>query len=225
MPEESKAEHRSNILSVWDQSDWTDWSEGMLAYGRYRQTLYQIAKKYRKPLSSIVGAFAALSPNNDYMNNLRSVVSLLEGSNRTSTYGACRDRAQRCLRGEYFLDFTDGMKTRSFFQNIMDPSDPHPVTIDGHAYCIYVNYRMTMKEAVMLRFKYEPVAEDYRQVAKNLNVLPNQLQAVTWFTWKRIHNSVYQPQMNLLRPGNQWRNDIHPDEVKGFGREQIELFS
>jgi hypothetical protein len=73
-----------NLRRVWDQSDFTDYAEGMLAYSRYNATLTRLAKRYGYPLESVVGAFAALSPNNDYMNNLRSTVSLLRGSERTS---------------------------------------------------------------------------------------------------------------------------------------------
>lgn len=206
----------SNIYRVWDQTDRVDRDEGMAAYDRYRITLNRLANHHGYPLSSVVGMFAALSPNNDYMNNIRSVVSLLRGSMRTSTYGACRERALRCMSGEDFLSFTKGPKTRSFYRNIMYPGDMEPVTIDGHAYCIWIGQRMTMKAVAVKRFRYAEVAGDYRDAARSISIVPCQLQAILWFTWKRINQIVYQPQMDMFRPGDQWKLDLYPDEISDF---------
>jgi hypothetical protein len=213
---EQLTDNLDNLRRVWDQADFTDYAEGMLAYSRYRATLTRLAKRYGYPLESVVGAFAALSPNNDYMNNLRSTVSLLRGSERTSTYNACRQRAQRCLRGDYFMDFTRGPKTRAFYSNIMDPYGDWDVTIDGHAYCAWVGKRMTMKQVVYLNFPYEQVADGYRSVAESVKVLPCQLQAVLWFTWKRINNIVYRPQMHLFRQHDQWGLVMRPEDIRDF---------
>jgi hypothetical protein len=213
-----------NLLRVWDQADFTDYAEGMLAYSRYNRTLARLAKTYQFPLESVVGAFAALSPNLDYLNNLRSTVSLLRGSERTAGYGACRDRAQRALRGEHFLTFTRGPKTRAFFQNIMDPSDPAPVTIDGHAYCAWVGRRMTMRAVVDTPWRYEDVADGYREAANRIGVLPCQFQAVLWFAWKHINGILFRPQMHLFRQHDQWGLDLRPSDIRDF-HSQPSLFS
>lgn len=206
-----------NILFIWDQADGVDFSEGMLAYSRYRETLDGIARHYHIPLASVVGMFCALSPNNAYMTNLRSVVDVLNGG-RGSGYGACYERALRCMRGEDFLWFTKGPKTRSFYQNIMDPDDPEPVTIDGHAYSVYVGQYHNMKQVVRAGFDYEQIATSYRQAAHRIGngVLPNQVQAVCWFVWKRIHRVLFDAQMNLLRMDNQWQVDMEPDDITPF---------
>lgn len=209
-----------NILRVWDQADPVDFTEGMLAYHRYRQTLDRIAQHYHVQLSAIVGMFCSLSPNTAYMTNLRAVVSVLNGY-RGAGYGACRDRAIRCMRGEQFLDFTRGLKTRNFYQNIMDPDDPEPVTIDGHAYSVYDGQYHTMRSQVLRRkFPYHTVADTYRECAIIVGggLLPNQLQSVTWFTWKRIHQVIFEPQLHLYRAAlhDQWMLDLHPDEVPPF---------
>jgi hypothetical protein len=209
-------EGHDNIRRLWSRVDSVDRSEGMVAYRRYHTTLERLADRYGYPLTSVVGMFAALSPNNDYMNNLRSVASLLRGSMRTSTYNACRTRALRCMAGEGFLSFTKGPKTRSFYQNIMDPEDPWPVTVDGHAYCIYADRRMTMKDVAYLKFNYSEVADAYRIAALDIGLIPCQLQAILWFTWKRVNRIVYQPQMDMFRPGDQWMLDLYPHEISSF---------
>lgn len=213
-----------NVLKVYRQADEIDRWEGSVAYLRYNATLTALARRYDTPLPRVVGAFAALSPNNDYMGNLRSLVTLLEGMRlgareedcTVSTYKACRHRAWGFLHGADFLASTRGPKTRNFYQNILRPRDPEPVTIDGHAVCAAIGKRMRMVEVVRTRFKYEEVAQSYREAAARVGLLPNQLQATVWFTWKRIHQVVYTPQLNAFMAGNQWGSLLDPTTLRPF---------
>lgn len=217
----------SNILRVYAQCDRIDMEEGMLAYQRYHRTMQYYARSYGVLMPHVIGAFAALSPNNDYMGNLRSLVTLLEGIRSrarvedctVSTYKACRNRAWLFLHGTDFLATTKGKKTRNFYLNILNPYDPDPVTIDGHMACIYAGQRMTMKEVVRSRFRYEVVADAFRTVARDVDLLPNQLQAMLWFTWKRIHRVIYAgDQLDVFadRDGNHWNTIIDPAQVNPF---------
>lgn len=216
-----------NILSVYTKVDRIDMEEGMLAYQRYHESLKFYARHYGVEMPHVIGAFSALSPNNDYMGNLRSLVTLLEGRRRgarvedctVSTYKACRNRAWNFLNGADFLDVTKGKKTRNFYLNILNPFDPEPVTIDGHMACIYVGKRMTMKEVVRSRFKYDIVADAFRSAARDVDLLPNQLQAMLWFTWKRIHNVIYTgDQLDAFADldGNHWGTSIDPARIRPF---------
>lgn len=214
-----------NIRRVWCQVDAIDYREGLVAYRRYRGTLERLAAHYGAPLSGTVAAFCALSPNNDYMGNLRSTVTLLRAYREgvpvnkvhVSTYNACRNRAWRFLNGENFLDITRGPKTRAFFLSILNPDDPHPITIDGHMVNAWRGEVTTMVEVAWSKFKYDVVANDYRAFAAEIGVLPNQLQAMIWFTWKRINNIVYRPQLNLFRRADDlWGLDLSPSEIQPF---------
>lgn len=215
-----------NLRSVFWQADPHDLRDGRLAYRRHHDTLRRLAAHYAAPFDATVGVFCALSPNNDYMGNLRSTATLLEGFRdgasfyllTVSTYIACAERAWRVLQGEPFLSFTKGKKTRSFYQNIMDPSDPLPVTIDGHMLSIWQGRRMTMKEAVRSRIRYEDVAQGVRELAGEVGVLPNQVQSTLWFTWKRLHRVLYRPQIDLFRPEDPWMLDVAPADVQPFAR-------
>lgn len=213
-----------NILRVYEKVDAIDRHEGLLAYPRYHESLKYYAQHYNVLMPNVIGAFSALSPNNDYMGNMRSLVTLLEGMRRgrreedctVSTYKACRNRAWRFLHGEDFLTVTKGPKTRAFFQNILNPFDPVPVTIDGHMACISIGKRMTMREVVRTRFKYDVVAQEFRDVAAEVGLLPNQLQAMLWFTWKRINNVIYTPQLDVFTGENHWGTLIDPARVRPF---------
>lgn len=215
-----------NIYKVWSRIDAIDYREGMLAYGRYHVTLERIAAYYGCPFHSTVAAFCALSPNNDYMGNLRSLVTMLRGRQEgfpdanllhVSTYNACRDRAWKFLHGDDFLERTKGPKTRNFYQNIIDPNDPIPVTIDGHMVCVWKGMRMTMTAVAIEGFKYNDVANDFREFAYTIGLLPNQVQAVLWFTWKRINNVVFKPQMHLFADKtDHWGLDLMAESILPF---------
>jgi len=213
-----------NLTRVVTQIDDIDWREGMVAYPRYRDTMQRLGDHYGYSLSSTTAAFCALSPNNDYWGNLRSLVTLMRGRNLgadpedliVSTYNQCKFRAWKYLNGDDFLAATRGPKTRAFYQNILKPSDPAPVTVDGHMYSIWVGERMTMVDAVRRRIKYEIVADGIRVVARHMGVIPNQLQSMLWFTWKRVNGIKYKPQMGLFYGEDQWRLVVDPSEVECF---------
>lgn len=214
-----------NIRKVLRQVDAIDRQEGMVAYERYHDLLSRIANHYSAPFDKTVAVFCSLSPNNDYMGNLRSTVSVLQGWQEgrgvddvtVSTYKACRNRAWAYLTGRAeFVNRTRGQKVLSFYQNILDPSDMQPVTIDGHMYCIWAGKRMTMVKVAYLKFHYNTVAGAFREVAREEGIRPNQLQGMLWFTWKRINNVLYRPQMQMFRPGDHWGLCLKPEDIKPF---------
>lgn len=214
----------ATLEAVWRRVDPIDRGEGMTAYLRYRWTLSRLAAHYGAELPGTVAAFAALSPNNDYMGNLRSTATLLKARAEgipferctVSTYRACARRAWDYLDGIPFLERTKGPKTRAFYQNILDPWDPEPVTIDGHMFGLWAGQRLTMKQVVRLRIPYDRVADDFRSFAGRNGILPCQLQATLWFTWKRIHRVIYSPQLDVFNHGNCWLLDMKPEEIRPF---------
>lgn len=220
----------ANLTNVFEQADAIDVSEGMIAYNRYRNTMFRFAEYYNFPLENVVAAFVALSPNNDYKGNLKSMVTLLHGIRcgwhkeevTVTTYHACRDRAYYFAIGRNnFLNTTKGPKTRAFFQNILDPTNCSPVTVDGHMLSIWHLKRMTMVQAVRLRTPYEDVAMGIRQLAFGRCIVPCQVQAILWFTWKRLHNVVYDSQLSLFKSNDQWGTDVMPQTIKPFPRKVV----
>jgi hypothetical protein len=217
---------RQNIQKVLRQADPVDIDEGLIAFPRYQETMRRLASYYGYPIEVVTAAFCALSPNNDYLKNLRSTVTLLKGHEEgvpverltVSTYNACKFRAWNFINGMDFLAVTKGKKTRAFYQNILDPSDPHPVTIDGHMVSVWTGKRMTMLQVATRGFPYERVADDFRAVAYQERLLANQLQAIIWFTWKRINKILFDGQQCLFDfdNKNQWRLFREPESIKPF---------
>lgn len=226
MPKRNPAGRRSNIRKVLDAADETDINEGRLAYFRYHEVVKRLAAFYDVPFPKAVAVFAALSPNVDYNGCLRSTATLLKGWSdgvdvnlmRVSTYNHCRDRAFLYLEGVDFLATVSGKKIRSFYMNILNPLDPWPVTMDGHAVNVWRG-RPVLLKSVVGDFHYETVADDYRRVARDVGLLPNQVQSITWFAWKRIHNIVYAGRQLLLFEDNSadlWATLRDPESVEPF---------
>lgn len=208
-----------------DLADEIDRREGRRSYQIHQRNMCRLALHYGFHRSAVTGAFSALSPSNDFLGNLRSTATLLIARNEglpveaatVSTYKACALRAWRVLDGEDFLAFTKGKKTRAFYRNIMDPMDPEPVCVDGHMISCWAGKRLTMKEAVRVRAPYEQIAEGVRFIAQENDMLPNQVQAILWFTWKRLHRSKYVGcQLDLFRAGDQWAQEILPENIQPF---------
>lgn len=218
---------RSNILKTLDQADAVDVNEGRLAYFRYNEVLRNLAAYYDVPFPETVAAFAALSPNNDYLGNLRSTATLLKYFRTVpidrivcTTYNGCRDRAATYLTGASFLGTVAGKKIRSFYSNILNPLGSPDVTIDGHAVNVWRNRRINLqKVAAKDRFNYDRVAADYRRAASDVGLLPHQVQAITWFAWKRIHKIIYPGrQFELFRDASSdfWKTIVDPESIATF---------
>jgi hypothetical protein len=215
-----------NIEKVMSRADSVDITEGRVAYYRYHEVLQGIADYYGYPLDRTVAAFAALSPNNDYVKNLRSLVTILKGHREgkrpedcpVSTYLHCRARAWSYITGEVsFLDTVRGKKILNFYANILNPLDPYPVTIDGHALNVWRGRVAILKESLVKPRLYEEVAGDYRKVADRHRLQAHQVQAIVWFTHKRLHGILATSQLSLLaEPGDVWQTLRKPEEIKPF---------
>lgn len=207
----------NHILNTYFQAK--DWE---LEQGRkyYVDTLCNIlceSAGYRihpqRFIRNLVGAFAALSPNNDELGNYRDLRSLLDifryfidtgehliDSVHVSTYPLNKDKAWKILTsGKDPLEILGGNKVRSFYKNILDPTAPDIVTIDVHAYSCYKGRRIKSKsrEMSLSDSVYMEAVEAYKRSSVLLAILPNQLQSTCWLVWKRLHNIRWDPQLKL----------------------------
>lgn len=216
-----------NILRVLDRASKTDIEEGRVGYFRYRTVCSSIAEYYNTPINRVIAVVAALSPNCSYFSNLRSAVTVINAFNRgypehlvkVASYNHCRDRAFSYLRGVDFLDTVKGKKIRSFYQNILNPLDPFPVTIDGHALNIWRNERRQLKNSLIKPSLYDTIAEDYRETALRVSLLPNQVQCITWFAWKwtnRIIATDMQLELYQDRSNDLWKTIYYPEDLKPY---------
>lgn len=218
---------KENLHRMFRQADSDDYREGMVAYNRYHVLMCDIARMYGAPLDRTVAAFCALSPNNDYTGNLRSLVTCLDAwsSGRSfdtvqvSTYRHCGERAWSYLDGSaIFLEEVKGLKIRNFYTNVLHPDDPLAVTIDGHMVAAYRGQNLTMKEAICRTPKeYNEIAFATRMLSFMECLSPSQYQAIVWFTRKRVFNIKYEGNRDLFLPANDlWRTSRDASSIMPF---------
>lgn len=84
-------------------------------------------------------------------------------------------------------------KTRSFYNNMLNPNDPDFVTIDTHMVrAITNNLGLTEKqqgELVKDGNNYKIMHDGILDAARELGLLPQQVQAIVWTHWKTIHEA------------------------------------
>ncbi len=218
-------------LKAWvERMSAQDWAEGAAAYPRYRQTLSTFAKASGVSLERITAGFTALSPNNDYKSNLRSLKNCLlwmahgcpEPRPTVTTYNSVRDRALSYLLGEeHFWDHAKGLKTRNFYLNLLYPDLHGPVTVDGHMICIYTgrdDWTMTDANKWLSRARFREVEAAINDEARQFNIPGSALQAALWFCRKRVLE-IKAPetgQDNLFDANNAWQNYVPWEHVRGF---------
>jgi hypothetical protein len=139
------------------------------------------------------GIVAALSPQMSWERNINMAHELV----RHGTASHTEDNLKKALKiheGADPREVLGGHKVRSFYENIVDPSNPNPVTIDRHAHDIAVGdpfkgsgggTRNTAPVDLGLSSmgRYKHFEHAYRHAAGELGVeLPHKVQAVTWVT-------------------------------------------
>lgn len=218
-----------NLLSIFDRADKIDREEGMLAYRRYNELMVGIADRYDTPLPNVIAGFVSLSPNSDYIGNLRSLISVLEGVRHgvdvkditVSTYKHCRDRAYRYITGQDdFIALTHGRKVLSFYHNVLDPVSSQRVTVDGHMVAAWRGENLTMKEAIIRRrSEYDEIEYAVKRIAFERFLVPHQVQATIWFARKRLFRVRYDAQMSLFAPPDDvWRTAQKIDDLIPYRR-------
>ena len=194
------SQHTKNILKVFALATQKEVQKGMSWYDVAKQDAIEISEFFEVPLSTVVGVMAGLSPNNRWYMNVKNardmVFAFTNGGSvescKPSTYKTMRDKAWSILedvlvKDKEILERLNGQKIRSFYSNIMGLDE---VTIDGHAYNIARNLRveLTDNSTSIGKRLYKELQGSYINAAKKEGIEPRQMQAITWVTWKRIHN-------------------------------------
>lgn len=186
-----------NVLSVYFSADEDTLSEGSVWYSNAGDLVSRLSGL---PHWQACGIAAALSPQNSWGQNVADVLSLVE-SGQTGQTGFSEDRAREILNGSSPSEVLGGRKVRSFYKNLLCPEDPGPVTVDRHAVSIAIGIPLYGRHLRILERTgaYQAIAASYRSAARELDILPNQVQAVSWLAWRQVHAKGY----SALDPSNQ----------------------
>jgi hypothetical protein len=185
----------NNILSMFSHATTSELALGKTWYSRANsecQEILENSDNNRHNLKTIAGMTSALSPRNKWSRNLENVRDLLVDDNsKVSTFHRNKGRAL-LIKGIYqptnvdILDILSSDKVQSFYANILDPTSPDIVTVDAHAIGVWLGTRAV--KVVAKGDAYQTIQQAYVDTAKELCLIPCQLQAITWLTYRRINN-------------------------------------
>jgi hypothetical protein len=172
----------ANILSVFNLATAAEIAAGLDWYQRAGNE----SAKLHKQGAAIV---AALSPGLRWERNIEAARRVVHGEPLDGLgirwYDGVR-KAQRILAGESPLTVLRGEKVSAFWHCLENPDNRCFVCVDGHAYGIWKGKRIPL-DKVPKGFPYHTIAHAYICAADRLGIIPCQLQAITWCTWRRIH--------------------------------------
>lgn len=203
-----------NILKIYNLSTPAERRHGVTWYANAYSDCERIGTTFEVPTNIVAGVVSALSPNNKWERNIQNahvlIDAFLDGEDITnvkvSTYHAMKNKAWQILHAinpdsdsidDYVNDreieiILNGQKITSFFNCILGHDD---CCIDGHAKGVYegVRFPLTSSHNYISKSYYQEIKQAYID-AGNLTTYRNkrlrayEIQAITWLTWKRIHD-------------------------------------
>jgi hypothetical protein len=188
------ARYTRNILRVYRDAPRRLRTDGARWYAVESDKLATLADELGKPLASVAGAAAAISPGMRW-DLVEYYVRELAGPSpddvSVPTYSRANvDKAIKCLLGADPLDTLGGDKVRAFFTLLWLRGATDDVVIDGHAYNIARAERTALRgdnipaAARVTKARYRWAAAAYRRAAEILGIAPHAVQAVTWLHWR-----------------------------------------
>lgn len=201
-----------NILTVYNLSTESDRTEGMLWYSNAHHVAVGLARKHGIKVYQAVGVIAAISPGCPWGRNVMEADEFINAHTKgyklpkVGVYGRRNvAKARRILNGESgesVLHTKTGPKVWAFYSNILNPMTSGALTVDRHAKALAYNYGSKKKgfasddkKSIVGRPEYAYLAHHYRVIAGKLDLVPHQLQAITWVTWKRLEGRVTQSEV------------------------------
>lgn len=185
-----------NILSTLDRATDDDVTSGMYWYVSANALTWSL--DHVSPVRA-AGVIAALSPRLSWTKNMEyaGIAYDLKGYGITPeilsyipTLNNSRTKALKMVNGAHPRDVLgNGPKTNAFFDNIANPYTSRRVTVDKHAFDIAMNAR-TGYNNVITNKMYAILENAYVEAAYVADLMPLQVQAITWVAWRNIHYRV-----------------------------------
>lgn len=183
----ARLKKQANILAIYEAANEEELREGMSWYANAHADCLEISGN----LKLAAGIVAAVSPGLRWEKNIEAARRIIDGtplSGLGRIWGANKEKAMDILEGKDPEKVLGGNKVRAFYRLIVQPWNKEEVCVDGHAYCIWLGKKLPTDEIPQIsNHTYACIWGDYVTVAGALGILPHQLQAVTWLTWRRIH--------------------------------------
>lgn len=185
----------ANILRIWLEADETSMVAGMTWYSRAMDFARELDPENPHRAAGVI---AALSPMLSWARN-RVLAQHIYNGGRDGCLSANITKAVRILDGESPESVLSGPKVRAFYFNIVGVGSVETVTIDRHTIDIAVGSPLpdSVRATYMGKRKRADIASAYVKVADILsemtgeNIMPFQVQAVTWVYWRQNYAQAY----------------------------------
>jgi hypothetical protein len=171
-----------NVLDTFDKATPDQMAEGLAWYHEAHELAVTLDPA--NPLRA-AGVISAFSPQCRWDRNMQLARNAFAGD-VSGHMGTVLSKVSRILVGEDVVTVLRADKTVNFALTMADPHHPTAVVVDRHAFDIAVG-RVTETEAKkILKRKgvYDAFADVYRLAARERNVSPSEMQAVTWVVWR-----------------------------------------
>jgi len=165
-----------------------DWREGLTWYSNASAQADHVRAQVCPWVDhrTFCGVVAIVSPNNSWDVTIRYAADYFEYKRIYATDNQ-KEKIRLWLKGEWVWSEKTGPKILSFFSNLSRPRTSTDVTIDRHAIRAWLGASVARSypDRIGVNYKtYNLIAESYRTVARQYDILPSQLQAVVWL-WAR----------------------------------------
>jgi hypothetical protein len=189
-----------NIIRVYELSTPEERLQGIKWYEEARKFVHTLDPQNPHRAAGIV---SALSPMRTWKQNVTAAGAFYSGRRNIAMTGAIR-KCEAILEADpsEIPGILNGPKIKSFYDCIID-KDSLEVCIDRHALDVSRGYSVLYKNEhlrstfLARKGNYEKVQAEYRKAAKVLDLLPRELQAITWLAWRRLKLSNPRTNMNL----------------------------
>ena len=197
-----------NVIHVFRESTIDEFGEGVEWYKNANRICKKLSRDSGVTFAKACGVFAGLSPNNHVATNESDARRMLNASRfgkhfdvTVSTYDLNKFKSASVIdcpvnSSKRILEIIKGKKVQAFYKCIKDvKTNKDSVCIDGHAKAIAMGVRFTVSnpKSNVTPKQYDVLVDCYKTATNiinrkyNLNLLPFQVQAVTWVTWRRLN--------------------------------------
>lgn len=172
----SEIDHAAHVMHVYRRATADDIREGLSWYAGAHAIACE-AGDVRKG----AGILSALSPRMPWDRNVKLARIAFHMPLTGGALGMSIQKANAIREGaDPTIALGKGLKTLSFYVNILNPADAFTVTVDTHAIKVAGIDRDSVGKKL-----YNAIADGYREAAEYVGILPQQMQAITWTTWRR----------------------------------------
>lgn len=190
--------HYENLLKTFSRASQETINEGKMWYRAANLFATSLSQRFGVTVEQAAGVIACLSPAAKWERNLEDAENLIKAYYHrgyigakpvvVTTYGNQKEKALGVLAGRHELTPKTGRKTFNFMHNIIDPTNPDFVTIDRHAWRVLTGEQNA--GAVQINPRQYSLAElVYKTLARQVNLVPCELQAIAWTQYKKENSN------------------------------------